>query len=135
MSSRLPDHRNGARRDYMRDDMKRNMNPLFFIVLFLTLAVGASAQPASPARQDKPAAPPAAQPAQAPATTPSSSQTQAAPRTPRSRTITGRVVDQNNAPLEDATIVSLPAGLANAQQSAMTAAKIRPTSSDEQGRF
>jgi hypothetical protein len=111
------------------------MSQLFFIALFLTLAIGASAQPASPATQDKPAAPPAAQPAQSPAATPSSAQTQAAPRTPRSRTITGRVVDQNNAPLEDATIVSLPAGLASAQQSAMTAAKIRPTSSDEQGRF
>jgi protocatechuate 3,4-dioxygenase beta subunit len=111
------------------------MSQLFFIGLFLTLTVGASAQPASPATQDKPAAPPPMQPAQSPAATPSSAQTQAAPRTPRSRTITGRVVDQNSAPLEDTTIVSLPAGLANAQQSAMTAAKIRPTSSDEQGRF
>ena len=113
------------------------MNPLFFIVLFLTLTIGASAPPATAAPQDKPAAPPPAQPAQSSAATPSSSQTeaQATSRTPRSRTITGRVIDQNNAPLEDATIVSLPAGITNAQQSAMTAAKIRPTSSDEQGRF
>lgn len=111
------------------------MSKLFFVGLFLTLAITASAQSANPATQDKPAAPPPAQPAQSPAATPSSSQAQAAPRTPRSRTITGRVVDQNNAPLEDTTILSLPAGLANAQQTAMTAASIRPTSSDEQGRF
>jgi protocatechuate 3,4-dioxygenase beta subunit len=135
IASRSQDRRNGARSNSVSRKMRRRMSKLFFIGLFLTLAIGASAQPASPATQDKPAAPLSAQPAQSPAATPSSSQTQAVPRSPRSRTITGRVVDQNNAPLEDTTILSLPAGLANAQQAAMTAASIRPTSSDEQGRF
>jgi protocatechuate 3,4-dioxygenase beta subunit len=93
------------------------MNKLFFTVIFLTLTAGAFAQPASPAAQDKPA--------EAPAT----------PRAARARTITGRVIDQNHMPLEDATIVLLPAGITNMQQTVMTAAKIRPTSSDEQGHF
>jgi protocatechuate 3,4-dioxygenase beta subunit len=53
----------------------------------------------------------------------------------RSRTITGRVIDENNQPLEDATIISLPAGLINSRQNATRAAQIRPTSADEQGKF
>ena len=101
------------------------MNRLLLIVFFITLTISAGAQAARPSAQDKPAATPASAPAEA----------QAAPRVPRSRTITGRVIDQNNAPLEEVTIVALPAGLTGMQQSAMTAAKIRPTSSDEQGHF
>lgn len=104
------------------------MNRLFFIALFLTLTVGGGT-----AAQDKPAPPPAQAPAAKPVVPPVDAQ--AAPRVPRSRTITGRVIDQNNAPLEDVTIVSLPAGLLGMQQNAMTASKIRPTSSDEQGHF
>src|SRR4051812_19333824 len=135
IASRSQDHRKGARSNHVSRKTRRRMSKLFFIVLFLTLAIGASAQPASPAAQDKPIAPPAAQPGQSSTATPSSSQTQAAPRMPRSRTITGRVIDQNNAPLGDAMIMPLPAGLVNAPQTAMTAASIRPTSSNEQGRF
>ncbi|HEY9232769.1 MAG TPA: carboxypeptidase-like regulatory domain-containing protein, partial [Blastocatellia bacterium] len=101
------------------------MNRLLLSVFFITLTISAGAQPARPSAQDKPAATPASAPAEA----------QAAPRVPRSRTITGRVIDQNNAPLEEVTIVALPAGLTGMQQSAMTTAKIRPTSSDEQGHF
>ncbi|HJQ22532.1 MAG TPA: carboxypeptidase regulatory-like domain-containing protein [Blastocatellia bacterium] len=86
------------------------MNRLLLIVLFITLAISAAAQ-------SKPAS------------------AEGMPRAPRSRTITGRIIDQNNAPLEDATVVALPAGLTGMQQNAMTAAKIRPTSTDEQGRF
>src|SRR5581483_10505796 len=92
------------------------MNRLFLIVIFIALTLSAAAQ-------NKPAS------AEAQAAA------QAAPRAPRSRTITGRVIDQNNAPLEDVTIVALPAGLAGMQQNATTVAKIRPTSTDEQGRF
>jgi hypothetical protein len=128
---RLQDHRNSPRSRNLKLKLGRVMNPLFFIVLFLTLTISVGAQPAGPATQDKPAAPPA----QPPAATPSSAQAEAVPRASRSRTITGRVVDQNNAPLEDATLISMPAGLINMQQTVMTAAKIRPTSSDERGRF
>src|SRR4029079_1955960 len=41
----------------------------------------------------------------------------------------------NNQPLEDASVVALPAGLTGMQQSMGAAAMIRPSSSDEQGRF
>src|SRR4051812_2634787 len=111
------------------------MNKLFFIALFLTLAVSVAAQSVKPVVQAPPAPPqaPQANPATTPASAPTESQ--AAPRVPRSRTITGRVIDQNNAPVVDVTVVSLPAGLTGMAQNAMTAAKIRPTSSDEQGHF
>jgi protocatechuate 3,4-dioxygenase beta subunit len=127
ITSRSPD-RGGARKNH-QSKVRRDMNRLFFIVLFLTLVVSAAAPPAASA-QDKPVRP-------APASASSSAQADApaTPHAPRSRAITGRVVDQNNQPLEDATVVSLPAGLTSMQQSMMTAAKIRPTSSDEQGRF
>jgi Carboxypeptidase regulatory-like domain len=107
------------------------MKRLLFIPIFLALAIGANAQQPAQAPQEKPAAqtPAAQQPAtqqkaQRPARTSS-----------RSRSITGRVIDEGNSPLEDAAIVSFPAGLLNSTQSAATVAKIRPTSADEQGKF
>jgi protocatechuate 3,4-dioxygenase beta subunit len=99
------------------------------IICALGFANGASAQQSSQAPQSQSAETKAA---------PVQQNSQAAPAPPsrsRSRTITGRVIDESNLPLEDAAIVSLPAGLINSPQSAATAAKIRPTSTDEQGKF
>ena len=107
------------------------MKRVFIIALIfsLALAIGANAQEPSPTPKEKPAA-------QQPATPQKTERPAAAARTSsRSRSITGRVIDEGNSPIEDAAIVSFPAGLMNSAQSVATAAKIRPTSTDEQGKF
>ena len=94
---------------------------IFFVMI--SVIVGSARQTDQPSQQ-KPAA---QQNEQRAATASRASQ--------RSRTITGRVLDEGNQPIEDASIVTFPAGLVNSPQSATTAAKIRPASTDEQGKF
>lgn len=110
------------------------MKRLLFIPIFLALAIGANAQQPAQAPQERPAAQTPA--AQQPATQKNTQRPANTARTSsRSRSITGRVIDESNSPIEDVAIVSFPAGLLNSTQSAATAAKIRPTSTDEQGKF
>ena len=107
------------------------MKRVFIIALtfVFAMAIGANAQESGPTPKEKPAA-------QQPATPQKTERPTAAARTSsRSRSITGRVIDESNSPIEDASIVSFPAGLMNSSQSVATAAKIRPTSTDEQGKF
>jgi protocatechuate 3,4-dioxygenase beta subunit len=52
-----------------------------------------------------------------------------------SRTITGRVVDESGQPISDATIMALPVGILNMPQGMAMIGQIRPTSTDDQGRF
>ena len=53
----------------------------------------------------------------------------------RSRTITGRVVDETGQPIVDAVIVAMPVGILNLPQGMAMVAQIRPTSTDDQGKF
>lgn len=55
-------------------------------------------------------------------------------RTGPLRSIKGRVTDEGGQPVEDASVFVLPAGAFSAQGS-LAALKIRPTSTDEDGRF
>ena len=106
------------------------MKRFLFTLIFLALAIGANAQEPSPTPKGKPAA-------RRPATPQSTESPTANARTAsRSQSITGRVIDEGNSPIEDAAIVSFPAGLMNySSQSAATAAKIRQINTDEQGKF
>jgi protocatechuate 3,4-dioxygenase beta subunit len=106
------------------------MKRLLFTLIFLALAIGANAQEPSPTPKGKPAA-------RRPATPQSTERPTAGARTAsRSQSITGRVIDESNSPIEDAAIVSFPAGVMNdSSQSAATLAKIRQITTDEQGKF
>ncbi|HST22032.1 MAG TPA: carboxypeptidase-like regulatory domain-containing protein, partial [Blastocatellia bacterium] len=106
------------------------MKRLLFTLIFLALAIGANAQESSPTPKGKPAA-------RRPATPQSTERPTAGARTAsRSQSITGRVVDEGNSPIEDAAVVSFPAGIMNySSQSAATVARIRQTNTDEQGKF
>ena len=55
-------------------------------------------------------------------------------RTGRSRSLKGRVTDEGGQPVEDASVYVLPAGSFSAQ-SALAVLKVRPTSTDEDGKF
>jgi protocatechuate 3,4-dioxygenase beta subunit len=110
---------------HQHQQSRQIMKRLLSIVLFLALAINAGAQQPNPSPQEKLAT----------STQQNAPSAATATRQTRSRTITGRVVDEGNSPISDATIVSLPAGIANAPQSAATATRIRPTSTDEQGKF
>jgi protocatechuate 3,4-dioxygenase beta subunit len=56
------------------------------------------------------------------------------PRAGKARSIRGRVTDDAGQPVEDASVYILPAGSFNNQNS-LAVLKIRPTSTDENGRF
>lgn len=105
--------------------MKRVLIALLVAAMF---AMSASAQQPKPAQQ-KPAAPAQSQPSEQQAAT------QARTASRRERVITGRIIDENNQPVQDAFMMVFPAGLVNTPQTAQLAAKIRTTSTDEQGRF
>jgi hypothetical protein len=104
-------------------------------LLCLITAATALAQQPAPAPADKqPAAPPAAarQSEQRPAI---GARSGSRSGSQRSRLITGRVVDEANQPIDDALIFMFPAGLLSMTQGPAVAAKLRPTSTDEQGKF
>lgn len=110
--------------------MKVILIAIMICALFANLA--SAQQPSQPA-QEKPA--PSVEPKTPPTERPAERAAATARTSSRSRTITGRVVDEGNSPIEDAIIVSLPAGLINSPQGTASAAKIRPTSTDANGRF
>lgn len=94
-----------------------NLYRALCLVMLMTL-VGAAQQPAAPT---------------APKTEPPRDGTASA-RSQRGRPITGRVVDEGGGPVEDALVIATPAGLMNSPSRTM-GARIRPVSTDEQGRF
>lgn len=95
---------------------------LALCLVMLVTVLGAAQQPAAPASpqtQPKTGAP---------------SDGTASAKSQRGRPLTGRIVDEGGGPVEDALVVASPAGLMNSPSRTMTA-RIRPVSTDEQGRF
>src|SRR5215210_6097339 len=101
------------------------------LALLLSAMVSINAAVAQPLNQspEKAAAPAASQSSQ------QQPSDQARKPSKRERSITGCMLDESSQPIQDAIILVLPAGLINTPQTPQLAAKIRPVSTDEQGKF
>jgi protocatechuate 3,4-dioxygenase beta subunit len=122
------------------------MKNILFTAIFLALvsASAASAQQMEQTSQQKPTAQksseqkPAAQKsaAQAPATQPREPRpTNSMRASGRTRTITGRVVDEGNKPIEGASIFASPAGMNFVSERSRVSDRMHSASTNEQGEF
>ena len=108
--------------------MAKKILPIIAVILTLIATAGTAArQTAAPqtgaAREQK-----------APAARPDQKRPGSEARADRPSSIRGRVMDEGGQPVEEASVYFLPAGSFSAQNS-LAVLKIRPTSTDENGRF
>ncbi len=109
------------------DRMLKSTFLLIITFLFLTPRVEIAAQQPAGGREQKPPAARASRAAK-----PARADKDA--RTDTARVIKGRVTDDAGLPVEDATVYLMPAGSMSAQGS-IEALNIRPTSTDDEGKF